>query len=92
MFELELTKHIASLSKLSFTEDELAKMTKEMTDIIKMVDNVKMFDKTNDEFRLCAKEYESLREDEIKKSVETGKILANASRTKDNSFVVPKVV
>ena len=80
MFDAKLTAHLADLSKIAFTEEELEKMTDDMTDIIALMDKVN------------AEEYMNLREDRAEKSFETEKIIKNAKNVKNNSFVVPKVV
>ena len=40
MFDLELTAHLAELSKLAFTEDELKAMAEQMSDIVALMDKV----------------------------------------------------
>ena len=44
MFDLELTAHLAELSKLAFTEDELKAMAEQMSDIVALMDKVKETD------------------------------------------------
>ena len=92
MFDIELTKHLAELSKLSFTDDELEKVTAQMSDIIDLMDKVKDIDSKLDTFALPAVNYEDLRVDSSRPSLETDKILENAKAVKDNAFAVPKVV
>ena len=92
MFDLEKTRHLAELSKLSFSEEELFKMTVQMTDIIALMDEVQKIDKNIPEYTQAAVSYADLRADEAKPSLATGQVLQNAKETKDNSFVVPKVV
>lgn len=92
MFDITLTKHLADLSKIAFTDDELSKMTNDMTDIVALMDKVQGFDASKETYALDAVNYNDLRKDEPKQSFETEKILANSKLTKNNSFVVPKVV
>ena len=92
MFDLEKTRHLAELSKLSFSEEELSKMTSQMTDIIALMDEVQKIDKNIPEYTQAAVSYADLRADEAKPSLATRQVLKNAKETKDNSFVVPKVV
>ena len=40
MFNSDLTKHLAELSKLEFTDEELEQMTADMTNIIAIMDKV----------------------------------------------------
>lgn len=92
MFNADLTKHLAELSKLEFSEEELEQMTKDMTDIIALMDKVCDFDTSKPAYALDAVNYNSLRADEYTDSYPTEKITANAKNVKNNSFVVPKVV
>lgn len=92
MFDVELTKHLAELSKLTFSEEELEKVTAEMSDIINLMDKVKEIDPAMETFALPAVEYADLRTDKSRESFETAKIIENAKAVKDNAFVVPKVV
>lgn len=92
MFDIELTKHLAELSKLSFTDSELEKVTAQMSDIINLMDRVKDIDPKLDTFALAAVNYDDLRADSSRPSLETEKILENAKAVKDNAFAVPKVV
>lgn len=92
MFNSDLTKHLAELSKISFTDDELEKMTKDMTSIIAVMDKVCEFDTSVKPYTLDAVNYNELRADNARNSYPTESIIANAKNVKNNSFVVPKVV
>ena len=92
MFDAELTKHLAELSKLTFTEEEIEKVTAEMSDIIELMDRVKDIDPSIKTFALPAVNYENLRSDSARPSFDTEDIIRNAKAVKDNAFAVPKVV
>ena len=92
MVNSDLIKHLAELSKIDFTDDELEKMTADMTSIINLMDKVCDFDTAKETYALDAVDYNNLRNDEFKPSYPTDKITANAKNVKNNSFVVPKVV
>lgn len=92
MVNEELTKKLAELSKIRFTDRELEIMAEEMVNIIGLVDKVKEFDSREEKFRTDTCAYEDLREDEIRESFRTEEITGNAVRVKEDSFVVPKVV
>lgn len=92
MFDIKLTEHLAQLSKIEFTESELAEISSQMTDIIAVMDTVKDFDKNERPFAPEAAVYSQLRCDEPEESFETSEILKNAKQVRNNSFVVPKVV
>lgn len=92
MFNSDLTRHLAELSKISFTEDELEKMTEDMTSIIALMDKVCEFDTSKKPYALDAVDYNALRSDEFQNSYPAEDIIGNARNVKNNSFVVPKVV
>ena len=92
MFDEKQTAHLAELSKLEFTAEELSKMTGDMTDIIALMDKVCDFDSSVKPYTLDSVDYGALRGDNYRESYPNGKILENASITKNDSFVVPKVV
>lgn len=92
MIDEKLTSHLAELSKIAFTEDELKNMTRDMTDIITLMDKVCDFSQTRETYALDAVNFEDLRNDKAQPSFETDKITANAKKIQNNSFVVPKVV
>lgn len=92
MFDTKLTAHLADLSKIAFTDDELEVMTNQMSDIINLMDKVKEINPNSKTYALDAVEYRNLRTDTARESFETEKIIKNAKNVKNNSFVVPKVV
>ena len=92
MFDIELTRHLAELSKIEFNDEELNKMTSDITDIINLMDKVCEFDNSKKTYALDAVDYNNLRKDNHSDSYPTEKIIENAKNVKNNSFVVPKVV
>ena len=92
MFDSELTRHLAVLSKLTFNDDEIEKMTADMTDIIALMDKVCDFNPEVKPYALDAVDYRNLRKDTHNPSSDTENIISNAKNIKNNSFVVPKVV
>lgn len=90
--DLDMVKYLAKLSKLNFTDEELAKTANDMTDIINIMDTIKEIDITYDPYKDNKNIYlNDLRDDVAAPSFPTEKILANALNS-ENSFVVPKVV
>lgn len=92
MFDIEMTKHLAELSKIAFTEDALNKMTDDMANIIGLMDMVCEFDTSKEPYALEAVSYDDLRMDEHECSYPTDEITKNSHIVKNNSFIVPKVV
>ena len=87
-----MVKYLAELGKLEFSDEELKTKAEEMTDIINLMDTVKEIDITYDALKDNHDVYlNDLREDVVKDSLETEKVLQNAVNS-NNCFVVPKVV
>lgn len=87
-----MVKYLAELGKLEFSQEELKKVSEEMTDIIDLMDTVKEIDITYDAIKDNHYVYlNDLREDVAAESMPTPKVLQNAVNT-NNCFVVPKVV
>ncbi len=87
-----MISHLSTLSKLSFTDDELEKFASDMSNIIEIVDIVKEVDIEYDPLADNRNiRVNDLREDVAKESMATDKILKNAVNS-DNCFIVPKVV
>ena len=92
IMDLDMVRYLAKLSKLNYSEEELAKVAKDMTSIINIMDTIKDIDIKYDPFADNKNIYlNDLREDISAESFPTEKILANALNS-ENSFVVPKVV
>ncbi len=92
MVNKELTKHLAELSKISFTESEEEKITKEMNDIITLMDKVKSFNYNTPISSDNCIEYKNLREDICKSTDNTDTITSNAKCIKEGCFIVPKII
>ena len=92
MFDTKDILHLAELSKLKFTDAELLKITKNMEDIISIMDRVCDFreDGGLEEKRLDLAK--NIRQDEVKESMPRDKALLNASEREGTFFTVPKVV
>lgn len=92
MFDETLAAHLAELSKLEFTKEELARMTSEMDDIVRLMDAVRDFDANDRLSTATPTALEALRPDEVVPSMERGDALANAKEKTETFFRVPKVV
>ena len=92
MFDTKDILHLAELSKLKFTDDELLKITENMGDIISIMDRVCDFDENEnfEEKRLDLAK--NIRQDEAEESLPRDKALSNASEREGTFFTVPKVV
>ena len=86
--DLNMVKYLAELSKLEYSDKELAATAEQMTDIIDLMDTVKEIDITYDDLK---DNHDVYLNDEVIESMPTSKVLSNAVNT-NNCFVVPKVV
>lgn len=90
--DIEMVRHLSDLGKLTFTDEELEKVAKDMTGIIEIMDTIKEIDISYDPIKDNHNVYlNGLREDRAMDSFPTEKILLNAVNS-ENCFVVPKVV
>jgi len=92
MFDTNLTKHLAELSKINFTDNEIDVISNEMTEIVALMDTVTEFNIDETFASAAPVEFSNLRKDEIKDSFPRKEILKNAKKKSDTCFVVPKVV
>lgn len=92
MFDEKTTLHLAELSKLNYSDEELAKITREMDEIVNLMDTVADFKAEGDGFVNDAVNFEALRPDVSSESLPREDILSNAKENNGTSFVVPKVV
>lgn len=86
-------RHLAALSEINLTDDELTSLT---TDIDKIVDYINQLDKLDTEnvkptFQLTGLN-NVWREDKIEPQIEREKLLALAPASEDNQVKVPKVL
>ncbi|MGH7494053.1 MAG: Asp-tRNA(Asn)/Glu-tRNA(Gln) amidotransferase subunit GatC [bacterium] len=86
-------QHIAKLAKLSFNEEELAKMAKELDAIVAYVEQLKELEL--DEVLPTSHVLDLsnvLREDEVEPALPVEEVLRNAPSRKNSYFSVPKVI
>lgn len=92
MFDIKLATHLAELSKIEFTDDELQKISTEMDEIINLMNTVSDFKENKTATVNDAQNLENIREDSPAPSLPREEILKNASKKSDKAFTVPKVV
>ncbi|RUM58578.1 MAG: Asp-tRNA(Asn)/Glu-tRNA(Gln) amidotransferase GatCAB subunit C [Persephonella sp.] len=93
MIDRETVLHVAKLSKLQLTDEEVEMFSKQLGDILNFIeklnelntDNVKPF------YELINQET-PLRDDKSRKSLPREEALKNAPQQEDGFFVVPRVV
>lgn len=80
-------RHIASLAKLEFKDDEVKAMQKDLSQIIDFVDKLSEVDTENVEpLVYMLDEYASLREDKVDNSISQKEALKNAPQ-KDSDYI-----
>lgn len=89
--EIKDIEHLAELSKLKFTEDELKDFSKEFESIVALADVIKNKD-IDGEISVNAIDFNNLREDEPKDSTPVETLILNAPESKKDSFVVPRIM
>ena len=83
-------KHIAKLSRLKVSEEDVQKFEKEMLAIIQMVENCPQLDAS--EALIDPQNPMKLRKDEVHNEYRREEILKNAPQTQAGCVVVPRVV
>ena len=88
----ELVKHLANLSRLNFSEEELENFKNEFTQTLNQIDELQTVNTENVEFYNRIIDAEDLREDLVKPSLTNEAVLKNAPKKSRGAIVVPKVV
>jgi len=90
---IEEVKHVANLARLSFDEKDLSLFTSQLNQILLYMEKLNELDTSEVEPTYHALNLNNVfREDKIKASLPTEKILANAPQANKEMFVVPKVI
>ncbi|WP_077368507.1 Asp-tRNA(Asn)/Glu-tRNA(Gln) amidotransferase subunit GatC [Anaerosalibacter sp. Marseille-P3206] len=93
MISKDDVKHIAYLSKLKFSEEEIVDFTNKFSQIVEYVDKLSEVDTENiDSTYQISEEYQFMREDEIKESLSREEALLNAPDSQFGYFKLPKVL
>ena len=90
---VEEIKHLASLSRLNFSDEELVKFTKDMSGIVDMANEISTLD--TDNVKPTAHILENInvyRKDEVGASYDREEILKNAPTKESGCISVPRVV
>ena len=85
-------KHLANLSRLEFSDDELAKFSSDFSEIVNYVNQLQKVDTSQVVDETIVRDFEELRVDEVKDSFSNEDITDNAVRTYDGYFVAPTAV
>lgn len=89
--ELKEIEHLAELSKLQFTKEEIEQFSTEFESMVEFANIIKNCN-VESKPKLNTINMSDLREDEAKESTAVNIILQNAPSAKNNSFVVPRIM
>ncbi len=90
---VEEVKHVATLARLAFPEDELDAFTQQLNSILTYIEKLEELDTEGVEPTFHAVSLDTpYREDKIKDSPGPDVILANAPERDEDFFVVPRVI
>ena len=90
---IEELKHIANLSNLYFSDEELAMYASDMSSVVEFANELSKIDTTGVEItNSILGEYNIFRKDEIKESFDRDLLLDNAPEQGDGMFKIPKVI
>ena len=86
-------RQVAKLSRLDLGQDEIAQFTEQLSAILDYVAKLNELDTTNVEpLAHCLPVSNVFREDSVKPSLGTEKVLANAPQADGQFFLVPKIL
>ena len=86
-------KHVASLAKLEFTDEELQKFTGQMDEIINMVEQLGEVDTTDGPVTsTVTEEVNVMREDVAVKGTDRTLLMKNVPEEKDGLIKVPAII
>ena len=94
---MEITKkdieHIASLSMLNLSEDEISGYAKDMQEILSFVDTINELDTDNtEESAFALDSYNVLRKDEVKESLDRELLMQNAPSSNGVQYQIPPII
>ncbi len=90
MITREDIKHIADLSMLNLSEDEIVKYTENMKEIVSFANTINEVDTKNaTESAFALDTYNVFRKDEVKESFNREILLSNAPSTNGEAFSLP---
>ena len=94
LIDEKITLKIASLAKLELTDQEIKEYSKDLTNILKWMEELKEVDVSNVQPVTSVTKNELYEREDIayKNTVEQEKILLNAPEKVDEYFTVPKVI
>lgn len=90
IIEISDVEHVASLSRLEFSEEELKKIQEDLSGVVNYFSLLSKVDTANVE--ISEEVVGALREDKVKESMVKEEVIKNAPFHNDSAFIVPRVV
>lgn len=88
----EEIKHIADLSMLNLSEEEIEGYTEDMKQIVEFANKINEVDTQSvEESAFASNEYNVFRKDEIRESFDRELLLSNAPSSNDESYTIPSM-
>lgn len=92
MISKEEIKHIADLSMLNLSEEEIEKYTKNMEEIVSFANKINALDTQNvTESAFALDSYNVFRKDEVKDSLDRELLLSNAPSSNGEAYSLPSM-
>ena len=92
MISKEEIKHIADLSMLNLSEEEIEKYTKNMGEIVSFANKINALDTQNvTESAFALDSYNVFRKDEVKDSLDRELLLSNAPSSNGEAYSLPSM-
>ncbi|CAK7086620.1 MULTISPECIES: Asp-tRNA(Asn)/Glu-tRNA(Gln) amidotransferase subunit GatC [Tissierella] len=93
MISKEDVKHVASLAKLKFSEEEIDEFTDKFSEVLAYVEKLNQIDTENIEPTYQVYDYnQKLREDTVKEGLQREEVLQNAIEEQYGYFKILKIV
>lgn len=86
-------KHIANLSMLNLSDEEIEKYTKDMEQIVNFANKVNEIDTSSTEISAFSNDNVNIfRKDEVRKSLDRELLLSNAPSSNGEAYSIPNVM
>ncbi len=93
MIEIKDVEHVAKLARLALTEEEKVKFSKQLTDVLKYMEQMNEVDTTGVEPMNHPIDFVNVMRDDVVSYENTHEeLMANAPEIEQDSFKVPKII
>lgn len=92
MISEETVQHVAKLARLQLSEDDVHRYTKDLGNILTLVDELSALDLSTVDMSMETAEPTLFRDDVVMKKYSREALMANAPKEEDGFFWVPKIL